>query len=128
MADSRRAGTSLALVVLGGYWLVIFAATHVPLPPRELPATQLDKLVHAVMYAGFAFLIAWNGSARGWRRGPTALVVLAGTALYGVLDELSQIPVGRSAELADWLADLAGGVLGLAAFWLVAAVVRRRPR
>jgi VanZ family protein len=33
---------------------------------------------------------------------------------YATLDELLQIPVGRSAEWGDWLADGVGAALGIA--------------
>lgn len=78
------------------------------LPARvgpELPEIPyFDKLCHFAAFAGQAFWI-WLGfraSARGMR-------TLAICALLGALDEGMQYYMpGRSCELADWLADVAG--------------------
>jgi len=37
-------------------------------------------------------------------------------AVYGVLDEVTQIPVGRSCDLYDWFADVIGIAVGILAF------------
>jgi VanZ family protein len=81
-----------------------------------------DKLAHFAMYGVLGWL-----SGRGWlmsglRRGALTVVLLV--VLMGAADELRQRRVaGRSAEVADWLADTTGAVAG---FYL--AVRRRRGR
>jgi VanZ family protein len=61
--------------------------------------------------------------------GPRAAIgVVVGLAVYGALDELTQIPVGRYADVYDWLADCAGALAGVAAFAAVGAVYRRAGR
>ena len=49
----------------------------------------------------------------GWRQ---LCAVWALIVLYGAVDEVTQIPVGRNANLSDWLADAAGATVGLAIF------------
>ncbi len=103
---------------------VILAATSWPNP--DVPAVGGgDKLVHAGMYAGLAWLVARAGRA-GQRAAPLAWVV-AGVAAFGAADEWHQqfIP-GRSASAADWAADLSGAALGTAA--AAAAARRAAPR
>src|SRR5512143_3634977 len=105
--SSRRIAVAVCLLL---YWAVLFVATH--LPPRDLPATHVnDKLEHAtayfllstLLYAGMRVL---RPKARGiwWK---TALIVLA----YGAIDEWTQLFVGRTCDLMDWLADAAGVTL-----------------
>jgi VanZ family protein len=92
----------------------MFTATHIPMPPQPGESPVPDKLIHYLMYLVLGLLLPlW----RGW----TAPVSVAGglkslvlLGLYGGLDELLQIPVGRSAEWFDWLADLGGAATGLA--------------
>jgi len=97
-----------------GYWCLIFTATHVPVPKTNLPANS-DKLVHLVMYGGLSFLLAGWLAAKGKRGLRVIAAVFAITAVYAVADELLQIPVGRTADVIDWLADCAGSLLGLTA-------------
>jgi VanZ family protein len=49
-------------------------------------------------------------------------------AVYGAFDELTQIPVGRHADVADWFADVAGSVIGLALFAMVRSIFARRTK
>jgi VanZ family protein len=88
------------------------AATWLDLsPPR-------DKLFHAANFGVLALLIFF-ASGR-----PALAVLLA--SLYGAVDELHQATVpGRSADVADWVADTLGAAFAvmLAALWQ-----RRRER
>lgn len=73
-----------------------------------------DKLVHFVLYAGFAFFVSRAMSvqfARVDRFTIWASIVV--TALYGATDEWHQsyVPT-RSCEVGDWTADLIGAVVG----------------
>jgi VanZ family protein len=36
---------------------------------------------------------------------------------FAIVDELTQLLVGRTAEVADWMADAAGAAVGLIIFW-----------
>lgn len=103
--------------ILAVYWIAIFTATH--LPPRTpiLPGGNLDKVAHLTAYALLAFLIAsyWQSSA-GWLGREHFLWIVVICSLYGIIDELLQIPVGRIASVFDWIADVLGAFLGVAAF------------
>jgi VanZ family protein len=48
----------------------------------------------------------------GWSNLAIILLLLAA---YGSFDEITQRLVGRRCEFGDWLADMAGAMLGLAA-------------
>lgn len=98
----------------GGYWLLIFTLTHVPI---NVPgaANSLDKLQHLGAFFGLAVLLAaaydaWRGlnvAGCGW--------ILLATSLYGAIDELTQALVPhRYPSVFDWLADVAGAALGVA--------------
>jgi VanZ family protein len=108
-SSSRRFGDW----ALGLWWGAMFLGTHIPLPntPGESPIP--DKLIHFVMYFGLGWLLPAAGANRErptWRQ---IAACFAGIAAYAVLDELLQIPVGRTAEWWDGVADLAGAACGL---------------
>lgn len=111
--------------LLIAYWIGMFAVTHIPLSSSIPSPAHWDKVVHIVLYAGLAFLLACTAAAR-FRSTPLLLFGSAAAAtMYGGIDELSQIPVGRTAELTDWLADVVGVMVGISAFLVAAAVMRR---
>lgn len=92
--------------------LGILAACSIP--GRELPAAPiagLDKVAHVVLFAGFGWLWA---RALPARRAAWAGLLGAGLA-YAVFTEWYQglLPLGRSADPYDALADALGLVLGL---------------
>jgi VanZ family protein len=92
-----------------------------PMPPSELP---LDKVAHFSAYGVLGLLLGF-----GWwqhERRPAAWILLLLGMLVGAADELHQTMVpGRSAELADFVADAAGVLTG---FWLSVWWLRRRTR
>lgn len=85
--------------------------------PFELPDwLPVDKLVHAGLFGILAALLYLAGLGSG----PAVLLA----ASYGVADEVHQMFVpGRSPDLLDWLADVAGAVAGA---WLVRIPSGRR--
>jgi VanZ family protein len=78
--------------------------------PFELPAwLPMDKLAHGLLFGVLSALLY----LAGMRVFPAVLVA----ATYGLIDEFHQMFVpGRSPDLRDWLADLAGAALGA---WIV---------
>jgi VanZ family protein len=83
-------------------------------PPPAPDGT--DKLVHVIAFAALAFPLA--------RTGRIGLVpVFVGASAFGGLIELIQPTFGRSADMQDWIADIAGVVLGI-----VLALLYRRLR
>ena len=104
-----------ANLLLAFYGIAMFAGTHWP---TMAPGVQnnLDKVYHFAAYAGLTFLILlWWLAHRGltWR-GYLAVICLVG--LLGAIDEVTQIPVGRSADVRDWIADMLGAHVGAAGF------------
>jgi VanZ family protein len=131
-ADRTNRLKIAVLAILGCYWLALVIGTHVPhTPPAILALTNSDKWLHLSAYAGLAFLIGLNGSLRRamTRRQWIAVPILL--AVFGAVDEVTQIPVGRECDLLDWAADVAGSIAGVAIFLAVAALYRSqawRPR
>ena len=89
-------------------------------PPSDVPdsAPGVDKVVHATLFLVLAVTGRWAGIGRA--------VLAGGLVLYAAGSEVVQglDVVGRSASVADWLADVVGALAGLA-LWAVLA--RRRP-
>ncbi len=97
------------LLSAAGNWL----APWWPLPsPQRPPSTlPLDKLVHAGLFAvcGLLVLLGWLTSSGGhWLR--LFLLLL----LFAAFTEAAQYQIpGRSADVADLLADAAGAAAGI---------------
>lgn len=92
---------------------VILVLTSIPAPP-EAPAgiPHLDKAVHVLLYAGQGWLVA---RALRTRRPRTLLAALLGIAAFGALDEWHQAFFARDPDMLDWIADVLGGSIGIAA-------------
>lgn len=81
-----------------------------------------DKVAHAAAYSLLGAALAW-GRHRSHGRPGDAWLLLAG-ALYGLSDEFHQMHVpGRSADPADFAADVVGLLLG---YGTTRAVLGRR--
>ena len=98
------------------------------LPKAPLPPGLADKPAHALGYLGFGAVIA-RAVAGGLPPRITlrqALIGLALASLYAVSDEYHQsFVVGRSADVADWVADTAGSGLALLASWAWTIISKR---
>lgn len=123
----RIAARARTLAVV--YLLLLFIGTHLPSDRVEALATTSDKWLH---FAGYAVLTVCV--LAGWELTIGALepkhyfaVWLAGT-LYGAFDEVTQTPVGRSADLNDWMADVLGVVCGLLTYRIGREAVLRIAR
>lgn len=92
----------------------ILVATWIPgarLPRVDAPPGT-DKVLHFLFFAVLGYLTVLSLRGGGSQR--TALRVLVAIAAFGALDEyVQQFIPGRSMELNDWLADLAGASVGL---------------
>ena len=86
-------------------WLGLFVLTHTPVAIPVIVVSS-DKTGHFLGYLALGGALFASLRVAG-HRDPTLAVLVIGLA-YGVLDELLQIPVGRSCELNDWFADAAG--------------------
>lgn len=96
-----------------GWFLVITYLSLAPLPEFSELHTN-DKLHHIAAYAVLATLSTFHR-----RRSSTILVIVIMIVLYGGLIEWVQPLVNRHGELADFLANCAGVVLGLGVMLLM---------
>jgi VanZ family protein len=113
---------TLVQIGLAAYLIILLTATHLPPNSRFLPSeiNNIDKLCHFSAYAIFAVLLAttWRATARAGHFRQLFWTWVA-VAVFGTLDELTQIPVGRDCDFWDWIADATGAAVGLLIFaWL----------
>jgi VanZ family protein len=128
MVLSRR--QKLTVISLLVYWPGVFILAHIPIPQLVCKAQVSDKSLHFLAYVILTFLlwfaispnkrVNWHKTAAWW--------VLFVVVWYGVADEVLQGYVGRSCDVMDFLADLAGTFAGLIlfsffSFWPVLLVV-----
>ena len=112
------------LIGLGVYWPMIFVLTHIPVPRAVGRLGMSDKTMHVIAYMALAFLVWLSISPYekvNWKKAKV-WIVLAALAGYGAFDEFLQGRVGRNPELADFLMNISGILLGLAiltavSFW-----------
>jgi VanZ family protein len=117
----RRAAHGL----LAAYWLGIFTLTHVPRLPPPPNVPQADKVAHLLAYGVLAVLFfTARSQVRPLVRRDYVIGLLI-FAVYGIADELLQIPVGRSCDAMDWVADLTGALFGTGLFLFVSFLRRR---
>ena len=118
----------------GKYWLrslwtiailTVVAGELVPgnsLPMQAIGATHInDKVLHFVAYLVLAWFPAWNESRS------TSLWLCAGLVGMGILLEIVQSFVGRSCEVLDATANLAGVICGYVVSSRMAAGLGRVP-
>ena len=112
--------------ILCGIIILILTGLPGSLFPRVKPAIGLDKVAHAIMYAGFAYACLWgyrkqfvsNGSA--YKKRALLLTVIISIA-YGGLTEIMQETITvlhRSGDWRDLIADAIGTVIGVLIFYL----------
>lgn len=114
-AIRRWAGRARALAA--AYLAVLFVATHVPISAALAADAPNDKTVHLAAYALLTLivLLGWELSVGRLEAKHYFAVWFAGT-VYGIFDEVTQIPVGRTGDMHDWIADVVGILAGLLAF------------
>lgn len=107
--------------------VAIFLVSGIPnLGP--LPANTSDKVAHFAAYALLGALLARAvaGAVLVGYTGATVWKAWMGATLYAASDELHQSFVpGRTASLADGLADSTGALVGAVAMLLIARWVLR---
>jgi len=128
MAVTRR--RKLAIISLAIYWPTLFVFAHIPIPEEVQRAGISDKALHFLAYAILVFLlwIALHPERKVRWRKATVWWVLLTVGAYGIIDELLQDYVGRSCEMADLAADLAGAFTGCViltffTFWPAAVII-----
>ena len=91
------------------------------LPGAQLTIEFPDKPIHLFLYSFMALLVvrALSGGLPARISSTVAGGALVVTVVYGVTDEFHQSFVpGRSADLQDLYADIAGAALGVSACWV----------
>jgi VanZ family protein len=79
----------------------------------QLTTRWNDKWIHGAAFAILAFLLAWAVPTDPKRRSRNVVIATAIGVAYAAIDELTQIPVGRTADWADFSADLFGILTGI---------------
>jgi VanZ family protein len=126
-----RMGLSLiariAAAATAAYTALLVFATHYPKPQELLgPNAPSDKTLHVMAYAVLAGLVGLTLVAAGRWTGAAIARVAGGLAIFGALDEITQpLPwFRRAADPIDWVFDVGGIALGLAAVAVAVAVWR----
>lgn len=100
--------------------VIILVGTSLPRVPGP-DVDNADKLAHLIAYFVLGALVAraFRGGTKLDRAQWAGLTVVAGS-LYGLLDELHQIPLPeRSCSAGDLVADVAGVALGVVMIMLL---------
>ena len=123
-ADRLKRLASRARTLAAVYFLVLCTATHIPLDQSQIDVS--DKIVHFASYALLTVLVltGWEFTIGGLAAKHYFAVWLAGT-IYGAIDEITQIPVGRNGDVNDWAADVLGIIAGLLLFRVGSAALYR---
>lgn len=110
----------------GAWGWTIFILLLLSIPGGAMPSTtlfQLDKLVHVFIFFILAILwlkTPWNSSTkRSW------IILVAGLA-FSILSELYQgiIPIDRTPDVLDAVADSIGFITGAAVWFLIKSTRR----
>ena len=106
----------ISACVLALYWPALFILTHIPIPRVVQEADVSDKSLHFLAYLILTFLL-WSVVSSdqkvNWRRVSPWLVLFV-ILVYGILDEwLQSYVAGRSSDIRDIFADMAGVFTGL---------------
>jgi VanZ family protein len=109
------------------YWVLLFVATHVPLPRLPGPPAN-DKVMHFTAYLALSFLVGttWYLAFPSRRRIMPLMVVVVAAA-YGAFDEVTQGFVGRTPDVKDWYADCAGAVAAALVLLVLVRLFPARP-
>jgi VanZ family protein len=104
-------------------WMaLIFWLSSGPLPPTPGGIDIPDKIAHFIAYAILSGLSLWAAAALS--PDAASLVAFVVAVAYGASDEFHQhfVP-GRSADVRDWLTDVAGAAFAVG---IIALLKHRR--
>lgn len=91
-------------------------ATHCPFARRETEGQKIDKPSHQIAFALLALCACWMVGTRRRLTLKYLAVIAAVLLAYNAVDELTQAPIPRrTPSLHNWLADVLGVPVGLAA-------------
>ena len=111
----RRSGRAAFTAAVVASLVVLFA------PAGDVPSAPpgVDKVVHGLLFLALAMTGRWAG-LRSAALLPALVVYAGGSEVVQGLDV-----IGRTASVADWAADVAGVLVGLALWQLLVARKRR---
>jgi len=122
------------LLITGLIWIaLIFFLCSIPgnSLPAEPKIPYFDKLVHAGLYFFMTLFIlpVFDFSRKSYLRKASVLIVLVITAVYGGFIEIAQEHwfINRSGDVKDFLADIAGSILGIAFYYLIIKKIIKIP-
>ena len=103
--------------ILGLYWLLIFAGTHLPKPP-VIAADLSDKTKHFAAFFALTLLLCYVTTSSDLVRRFKRITAIA--LAYAAFDELTQMLVpNRTADIWDFAADAAGIGTAIAIYLVV---------
>ncbi len=103
----------LYLALLAGWMALLLTLTSLPNRDFGVAIPGMDKLAHFGFYGVAGFLCSLWRRESGQSAKGAVVFAMAMVVLLGGVDEFHQqwIP-GRSMDLLDWAADIAGGFAG----------------
>ena len=116
-------GLRIAIVALLFYWILLFVGTHIPANAVLGKLYASDKVLHAAAFAGLAFLMAWAIPTDRSRIHKNTVFAAFVCVIYAAVDEILQIPVGRTADWKDFVADCVGVCVGLCTYTIARAII-----
>jgi VanZ family protein len=122
---SRRASLWMPPLV---YMAAIYLLSSQSAPLPQLTAIVWDKVLHAIEYAGLAFLLGRAFTGEGFGRVASIALAVLFACAYGASDEWHQLfTPGRDSDVFDWAADALGAGVGAAVHQIFATAIGRRP-
>lgn len=111
MTDRLRPWWPVAL-----WCVMILVLTTLPWSQAQRASLPVDKVAHFFLYAVLGWLVGSALRKAGWTRIGAVVSAAAAVGLFALGDELHQawVPT-RVPAVEDWLADMAGGAVGLLA-------------
>jgi VanZ family protein len=107
------------------YIVIIFHLSSESDPLPSLTTAFGDKALHAIEYAGLAFLVCRALCGEGLRWRSALVIAILITSAYGASDEWHQSHVsGRQADILDWFADTTGAATGAIVYMMMLIVVK----
>jgi VanZ family protein len=101
------------------FLLAMFVGTHMPARAEAFLASA-DKILHFSAYFSLAMFLLISGELTLGSLKPIHFFsVWLACTLYGAMDEITQIPVGRECDVADWVCDVLGAIAALTVFRIV---------
>jgi VanZ family protein len=97
------------------YWPALFVLTHIPIPDLARQSGMSDKTMHVLAYLALVFVWWFSISPYmkvNWQKAKV-WATLGVMVWYSAFDEWLQGRIGRSADVADFFADLGGVLIGL---------------